>query len=75
MENEFAVGNTEGNINNYGLVAETDESIYYANDIKLYKSDKDLKNETVLVDHPENLGKDTLNIVEDWIFYRQGDKC
>jgi len=72
IKNEFAVGNTEGNINNYGLVAETDESIYYTNDIKLYKSDKDLKNETVLADQPESQGKNTLNIVEDWIFYRQG---
>lgn len=72
IENDFTVGNTEGNINNYGLVAETAESIYYANDIKLYKSDKDLENETVLVVEPGNLGKDTINVVNDWIFYRQG---
>lgn len=72
IENEFIVGNTEGNINNYGLVAETDESIYYVKDCILYKSDKDLKNETMLVDEPINIGKDTINVVENWIFFRQG---
>lgn len=72
IKNEFAEGNTEGNINNYGLVAETAESIYYINELQLWKSDKNLKNETVLIEQPENIGKDTLNVVEDWIFYRQG---
>lgn len=72
IEDEFTLGNTEGNINNYGLVAETAESIYYTNDTKIYKTDKDLKNEMILIDQPENLGKDTINVVEGWIFYRQG---
>lgn len=70
--NEYKIGNTEGNINNYGLVAETDDSIYYIKDFILYKSDKDLKNETVIVDKPLNNGKDTINIVDGWIFFRQG---
>ena len=72
IENEFTVGNIEGNINNYGLVAETAEFIYYANDSSLYKSDKDLENEAVLIDKPGNLGKDTINVVNGWLFYRQG---
>ncbi len=43
IEDEFTLGNTEGNINNYGLVTETAEYIYYTNDTKIYKTDKDLK--------------------------------
>ncbi|GEM_PF-471700 len=74
IKNELAEGNTEGNINNYGLVTETDEYIYYVNEFKIYKSDRDLKNKTPLVEQPENLGKDTLNVVEGWIFYRQGNE-
>jgi len=72
IENEYSIGNTEGNINNYGMVAETDDSIYFVRDYKIYKTDKELKNEIIVVDEPANLGKDTINVVEDWIFYRRG---
>lgn len=71
---EFTIGNTEGNINNYGLAAETDESIYFIKDYMLFKSDKDLKNETLIVEQPINSGKDTINVVEEWIFFRQAKK-
>lgn len=72
IKNENLIGNTEGNINNYGMVAETQDSIYYVKDHKIYKADKDLKNEIVIVAKPANFGKDTINVVEDWIFYRSG---
>lgn len=72
IKNEFAEGNTEGNINNYGIVAETEGSIYYVNEFQLYRADKELKNETALAGHLENFSGDTLNVVEDWMFYRNG---
>ncbi|MDF2948810.1 MAG: hypothetical protein K0R07_831 [Sedimentibacter sp.] len=71
---EFVIGNNEGNINNYGLAAETDEAIYYAKDFMLYKSDKNLEKETLLVEQPVNNGKDTINVVDEWIFFREGKK-
>ena len=71
---DSSLGNTEGNINNYGLVAETENSLFYVKDVHIYKCDKDLKNEIVLVDQPVNEGKDTINVVEDWLFFRQGKK-
>lgn len=72
IKNENLIGNTEGNINNYGMVAETEDSIYYVKDYKIYKSDKDLKNEVIIFDERANFGKDTINVVEDWLFYREG---
>ncbi len=72
IKNENLIGNTEGNINNYGMVAETDDYIYYVKDYQICRADKDLKNEIIVVDEPANFGKDTVNVVEDWIFYRRG---
>lgn len=74
IDQENLFGNTESNINNYGIVAENHEDIYYIEDLHLYRMDKDLTNEEVILDQPTNWGKDTLNVVDDWIFYRQGNK-
>jgi hypothetical protein len=74
IENDSLIGNTVNNINNYGLVAETVDSYYYIKQIQIYQSDKDFTNEVLLVGEPINPGKDTINVLENWIFYRQGAK-
>lgn len=74
IKDENLSGNSVGNVKNYGIVTETDDYIYFANDYKIYKTDKELKNEVVLTDIPVSSGKDTLNVVEDWIFYRTAEK-
>lgn len=74
IKDNQAVGNTNNNINNYGLLAETKDFYYYIKEMHIHRSDKDFKNEKVLVNEPVNQGKDTLNIVDHWIFYRQGDE-
>lgn len=72
IKNEYLVGNTESNINNYGMVAEAEDFIYYAREGKIYRTDINFENDMVIFDELENLGKDTINVVEDWIFFRQG---
>lgn len=66
--NKNSVGNTSGNINNYGWVAIQGDWIYYRNDAlngNLYKVKTDGTNKTKLNDD------DVVNInaVGDWIYY------
>ncbi|HZK54185.1 MAG TPA: DUF5050 domain-containing protein [Desulfosporosinus sp.] len=67
-------GNTESNINNYGLVAETNDSIFYLDIEKntLCRTDRDLSYQVVLFDQDSEKGKDTINVIGDWVFFRQG---
>lgn len=69
-------GNTESNINNYGLVAETNDSIFYLDMEKnsLCRTDKDLNHQIVIFDQDAEKGKDTINVVGDWVFFRQGEE-
>lgn len=72
IENIALDGNNESNINNYGLVAETKDLIFYTQETYLYRTDKDFRNQVVLINQGDGKGKDTINVVDDWIFFRQG---
>lgn len=72
IEDNSIHGNSESNINNYGLVAETEEFVFYLDKTSIYRSDKDFNNEMLLIKEPQNKGKDSLNIVGEWVFFRQG---
>lgn len=65
-------GNTESNINNYGLVAETKDSIFYTQETYLYRTDRNFSNQIVLNSRGGGIGKNTINVVDDWVFFRQG---
>ncbi len=66
-------GNSVVNTNNYGYGAEDGENIYYVEDhLNLIKADKDLKNRTYLIQKPSGSGINRLNIVDDWIYYMNG---
>lgn len=73
FEENLIPGNTEDNINNYGGVVTNKEDIFYVKDsFYIYKADKNFNNETNLV--KESSGQELwyLNLIEDWIFYRDG---
>lgn len=68
-------GNTESNVNNYALIAEAGGYYYYTkNDCQIYRSDSNFNNETALIENNDSSGKDTINVVGDWIFFRHGNK-
>lgn len=74
LSNDKQIGNTEGNINNYGNAVENDKYIFYLKDnIWLCRSDKEFKNEITLVKQESGHGIWHLNIVGDYLFYRQGE--
>lgn len=65
---ENSVGNTSGNINNYGWVAIQGDWIYYRNDAlngNLYKVKTDGTKKTKLNDDDVV----NINVVGDWIYY------
>lgn len=72
IDDNSIIGNSESNINNYGLVADTEDYIFYLDETSIYRSDKDFNNEILLIKEPQNKGKDSLNIVGEWVFFRQG---
>jgi len=72
IEDPSLDGNTQSNINNYGLVAETNDSLFYIKDHAVCRADKDFGNQVVLFDQDSGEGKDTINVVSDWVFFRQG---
>lgn len=66
--NEHVLGNTIGNLNNYGIYAEQDGWIYFADNMnggKLTKIKEDLSYHTVLTDEPVF----NINIVSEWIYF------
>lgn len=65
-------GNTQSNTNNYGLVAETKDSIFYIKENAVCRADKDFRNQLVIFDQDSDTGKDSINVVGDWAFFRQG---
>lgn len=73
IKDEFLQGNSQSNINNHGIVAETKDSFFYALDTTVYKSDKNFKSRENLFIRPEKHGRDSINIVDDWIFYRNNE--
>lgn len=74
IEDNSLKGNNQSNINNYGIVAETKDSFYYTLDTTIYKSDKKFKGTEDLFIRPGKDSKDTINILDNWIFYRQFDE-
>ncbi len=71
VEDEYERGNTQSNINNYGVVAETDDYIFYANETYVYRTAKDFSASRILINESSGSWKDSLNIVEDWMFFQQ----
>lgn len=64
-------GNSESNINNYAAISETEDSYFYMKDnLILCRSDKAFNNEEEIINKSQGTGLGTLNVVEDWIFYR-----
>lgn len=75
IEDENALGNTLGNINNYGISTENEDYIFYVYDnMDIIRADKDFQNKVHLTENKDGQGIDYLNLVEDWIFYRKGGK-
>lgn len=73
LKENFTLGNSQNNINNYGGIAENDDYIFYFKDhLELCRSDKNFKNETYLIDKSSGSGMSYLNVIDDWIFYRSG---
>ncbi|MEA4847030.1 MAG: DUF5050 domain-containing protein, partial [Clostridiaceae bacterium] len=72
ISDESIQGNMEGNINNYGLAVETNDSIFYIKSIsRLYRADKDFNKETGLIEKSGGKGIGRINVVDDWIFFSQ----
>ncbi|KDR95071.1 protein of unknown function [Peptoclostridium litorale DSM 5388] len=71
IKDECEIGNTQSNANNYGVVAETDDYIFYANETYVYRTDKDFSRSRTLINESSGPWKDSLNIVEDWVFFQQ----
>lgn len=67
-------GNSQSNINNHGVVAETEDFFFYVEKKTIYKNTKTFDDQTALIKRPSSEGKDSLNILEDWVFFRQGKK-
>jgi len=69
---EFDItGNSESNINNYAVISETEDSYFYMkDDLILCRSDKAFSIEDEIINKSQGYGLGTLNVVEDWIFYR-----
>ena len=75
IEDEEALGNSLGNINNYGYLAESEDYIFYVHDhMSLIRADKNFENPLDLISQTSGFGISNLNVVEDWIFYSKGDK-
>ncbi|WFA08897.1 DUF5050 domain-containing protein [Tissierella sp. Yu-01] len=72
IDDNYIHGNSESNINNYGLVAESEEFVFYIDETSIYRSNREFKDEVLLIKEPQNKGKDSLNIVGEWVFFRQG---
>jgi hypothetical protein len=68
MQGKPQIGNTYGNIMNYGLVVQTGNWVYYTNssdEWKIYKKRIDGSENTKISDYA---GWD-LNVIDDWIYY------
>ena len=65
-------GNSQSNINNHGVVAETKDFFFYVEKNTIYKNTKTFEDQIALIKRPTSEGKDTLNVIEDWVFFRQG---
>ena len=75
ISDESLQGNTESNINNYGLAAETNDFIFYKKSIaRLYRADKDFNNETGLIENAGGKGIGRINVADDWVFFIQGEE-
>ena len=74
IQDNSLMGNTINNVNNYGLVAETNDHYYYVKGMQIFQSDKNFNNEKLVSGEPINPGRDTINVVENWVFYRQSNR-
>lgn len=69
----YLLGNSENNINNYGgVVARKEEIFYVKSNSEIYKTDKDFNNEIKLVERSSSSSLWYLNLLDDWLFYREG---
>lgn len=67
------LGNTENNINNYGGIVEKGGKIFYIKDhSNIYKTDKNFSFETRIVKRSSPHGLQYLNLLDDWLIYREG---
>lgn len=74
IQDNSLMGNTINNANNNGLVAETNDYYYYVKGMQIFQSDKNFNNEKLVSGEPINPGRDTINVVENWVFYRQSNR-
>lgn len=73
FQENYIMGNSENNTNNYGIVAANEDYIFHVKDnSSIYRTDKNFDNEVKLVIESSGTGIWYLNIIEDWLFYREG---
>lgn len=73
FEENLSLGNTVNNINNYGMVVGKEDHIFYIKGSSgIYKADRDFNYEESVLIKSSGIIPWYLNIVEDWLFYREG---
>lgn len=75
VEDEEMLGNSIGNINNWGYAVEGEDYIFYVDDyINIVRTDKTFSGKLDLIDNrgQGGLAISQLNVIDDWIFYDKG---
>jgi len=73
LDKTGVAGNTEDNINSYGGTVESEDYFFYVKEnLKLCRSDKNFKNEKVLINKQGGSSISYLNASGEWIFFASG---
>lgn len=75
IEDKISQGNTIANINNVGLAVEDEDYIFFVFDhSEIRRVNKDFEDMTSLYTSKVGAGIYDLNLIEDWLFFRERDE-
>ncbi len=74
VQDQYTMGNTVDNTNNYGFGVETRNYFIYVEDnLNLVRTDKDFKMKEYLIQKDGGSGISRLNVAGEWVFYSSGE--